>query len=148
MAGDTPYVDEVGPAEAWKILESATNSELVDVRTTVEWSFVGVPDLAALGKTTKLVEWAAFPGMTPNPQFADQLQAALGNSTPSQLLFICRSGARSMAAAQLVAQTLAARGAAVQCTNVADGFEGPLDDKRQRGNVGGWQATGLPWVQS
>jgi len=33
------------------------------------------------------------------------------------------------------------------CHNVAGGFEGPLDDERHRGAVGGWKAAGLPWRQ-
>ncbi|MGI9402905.1 MAG: rhodanese-like domain-containing protein, partial [Hyphomicrobium sp.] len=28
-----------------------------------------------------------------------------------------------------------------------DGFEGPLDASRHRGQVAGWKAAGLPWVQ-
>ena len=35
-----------------------------------------------------------------------------------------------------------------RCFNIADGFEGPLDDKRHRGAIGGWKAQGLPWSQS
>jgi hypothetical protein len=33
------------------------------------------------------------------------------------------------------------------CHNVAGGFEGPLDDDRHRGSVGGWKTAGLPWLQ-
>ena len=33
------------------------------------------------------------------------------------------------------------------CHNVAGGFEGPLDEDRHRGSIGGWKAAGLPWLQ-
>lgn len=59
------------------------------------------------------------------------------------VLFLCRSGARSRAAAIALTQAGQAR-----CFNIAEGFEGPLDDKRKRGVVGGWKARGLPWAQS
>jgi rhodanese-related sulfurtransferase len=59
------------------------------------------------------------------------------------LFFICRSGVRS----QHAAQAMLARGY-TRCFNVAEGFEGPLDDSRHRGVKGGWKSRGLPWVQS
>jgi len=31
--------------------------------------------------------------------------------------------------------------------NVADGFEGPVDQEGHRGTVAGWKADGLPWRQ-
>jgi len=67
---------------------------------------------------------------------------ALGVQLDDDLYFICRSGSRSMAAAKAMAK------AGYRCChNVASGFEGPLDDLRHRGTVGGWKATGLPWLQ-
>jgi hypothetical protein len=34
-----------------------------------------------------------------------------------------------------------------QCFNVADGFEGNVDNQGHRGTTGGWKASNLPWVQ-
>jgi rhodanese-related sulfurtransferase len=67
---------------------------------------------------------------------------ALGMQFDDDLFFICRSGSRSLAAAKAMA-TAGYRA----CHNVAGGFEGPLDDERPRGSVGGWKAAGLPWLQ-
>ena len=53
-----------------------------------------------------------------------------------------------MAAAHLIAEAFAAKGQAVDCVNVAEGFEGDLDGERHRGNLNGWKARGLSWRQS
>ena len=34
------------------------------------------------------------------------------------------------------------------CYNVADGFEGELDEHNHRNSVNGWKVAGLPWWQS
>ena len=72
-----------------------------------------------------------------------QVLRARGLPASAPVLFLCRSGARSRAAA--MALTKAGQ---EHCYNIAEGFEGPLDDKRQRGAVAGWKAAGLPWTQS
>jgi rhodanese-related sulfurtransferase len=116
------------------------------VRTKAEWNYVGVPDLSSLGKQTLLIEWQEFPSMSLNSNFTATLEKALRDKqvTPdAPVLFLCRSGARSRAAAIALTQTGHTR-----CFNIADGFEGPLDDKRHRGAAGGWKAQGLPWSQS
>ena len=113
---------------------------LVDIRTRAEWTFVGGPDLATLGKSVLQVEWQVFPNMERNPRFVRELQAQ--GITPGQPVYlICRSGIRSRDAAEF----LAARGYATY--NVAEGFEGPLDDNDHRG-ASGWRAERLPWKQS
>jgi rhodanese-related sulfurtransferase len=58
------------------------------------------------------------------------------------MLFLCRSGARSRAAAM----ALTAAGY-TSCYNIAEGFEGNPDAERHRGTTGGWKAAGLPWAQ-
>ncbi|MFD0988059.1 rhodanese-like domain-containing protein [Methyloligella solikamskensis] len=139
-------VDNVDVETAWKSLSSKGGAQLVDVRTRAEWTYVGIPDLGDLGKRPVLVEWQTFPDQTVDPRFAERLAGelkALGVSPDDDLFFICRSGSRSMAAAM----AMAAMGFRA-CHNVAGGFEGPLDDDRHRGAVGGWKAAGLPWLQS
>jgi rhodanese-related sulfurtransferase len=140
------YAGDVSTAEAWALLEKEPKAQLIDVRTTAEWTFVGLPDLSGVGRETLCVEWQSYPDMAVNPQFAnlvaDRLtKAGAGKDTP--LLFLCRSGARSRAAA--IAMTRAGFGKAY---NVAGGFEGDLDDARHRGHRNGWKAQGLPWRQS
>ena len=142
-----PRIPEVGPREAWKILSEDAASMLVDVRTAPEWGFVGGPDLSELGKDVMRVEWKSWPDMSPNPAFVGEVLDQLAG-LPSRLLFLCRSGARSMQAAQAVAQALTAQGRHAECINVGEGFEGDLDALRHRGGLNGWKARGLAWRQS
>ena len=136
------YAGDVTAATAWKILSENNDAILIDVRTRAEWNYVGLPELAPIGKKPALLEWQAFPGMQQNPEFMSALGNAVANKdTP--LLFLCRSGARSAAAAK----AMTAAGYST-CFNVADGFEGPLDARGIRGSAGGWKATGLPWRQT
>lgn len=145
-AGSPGFVDELSPDDAYRILVDNPDAVLVDVRTKAEWAFTGFPDLRDLGRTVALVEWVTFPAMAPNGQFLEQLEQAVGGRLPEHLLFICRSGARSMAAAQMVAAS--AKDGARRCTNVAEGFEGDLDGEGHRGQLNGWKVHGLPWRQS
>ncbi len=140
-------IDEIDPAEAYRLLESAPDAALVDVRTRAEWAFVGSPDLTAIDRPVWRVEWVAFPEMVRNPGFLSDLVTCAGGKLPERLLFICRSGARSLAAAQAVAEATAGHGAAPLCLNVAEGFEGDLDGEGHRGRINGWKARGLPWRQ-
>jgi rhodanese-related sulfurtransferase len=140
------YAGDIDPNEAWALLKSDPKAQIVDVRTAAEWAFVGVPDLSALARKAILVEWQVYPDMGKNPAFeqtaAERLSAA-GSAAASPILFLCRSGARSRAAA--IAMT--AKGF-TRCFNVAGGFEGDVDADRHRGNMNGWKASGLPWVQT
>lgn len=143
----TATVSEVSPLQAWDGLKES-DAILVDVRTNAEWSFVGTADLSTLAKEPILVEWARLPGMRRNDEFVEGLMKQLDGSAPSRIYFLCRSGARSMAAAKAVAAELDARGRPIDCVNVAEGFEGDLDQARHRGKTNGWKARGLPWTQS
>ena len=143
-----PRVSEVAPQEAWEKLSTSSNAVLVDVRTRAEWGYVGVPDISEFGQEAILVEWASFPDMSVNPLFLDQLVEELDGAVPSEIFFLCRSGARSMKAAHAVAEAFAAKGKPVSCINVAEGFEGDLDPQKHRGGLNGWKARGLPWRQS
>jgi rhodanese-related sulfurtransferase len=134
-------VENVAPAQTWEALQADEDAQLVDVRTDVEWTFVGLPDLKAAGKQTLLIPWQVYPTMQLNGSFEENLRAA-GLTAEHKIYFICRSGARSMAAAE------AARSAGFpHVFNVADGFEGPPDVEGHRGTTAGWKADGLPWRQ-
>ncbi|HEY1410739.1 MAG TPA: rhodanese-like domain-containing protein [Rhodopila sp.] len=134
-------IENVAPTQTWEALQTNENAQLVDVRTDAEWNFVGVPDLGAAGKQAILIPWQTYPTMQRNGSFEDNLRQA-GLTPDHAIFFICRSGARSMAAA------VAARAAGfTHVFNVADGFEGPPDTEGHRGGVAGWKADGLPWRQ-
>ncbi|MBM2575859.1 rhodanese-like domain-containing protein [Jannaschia sp. Os4] len=145
--GDTPRVREVSPSDAWKMLSDDDGAVLIDVRSAPEWGFVGGPDLSGLDRGVVRVEWKVWPGMVPNPAFVGAVLEEVSD-LPSALLFICRSGVRSMQAARAVSEHLSAKGTPVECINVAEGFEGDLDELHHRGGLNGWKARGLAWRQS
>ncbi len=147
-ASDIECVTEETPSETWAGLKNTTDAVLVDVRTKAEWSFVGIPDLANLGKQVILQEWKQYPGMSLNDGFVENLLEQFGGVAPSKIYFLCRSGARSMQAAQAVHQAFSLKGLSTQCVNVLEGFEGDLDTSRHRGITNGWKARRLAWGQS
>ena len=132
---------EITPAQAWKMLAEVGSARLVDVRTEPEWSYVGVPVLDELGKTVFNNSWHVFPEMKVNDGFVDELCRFVGPD--NVLIFICRSGGRSLAAA-----TASVRAGFQICYSIAGGFEGGLDVRGHRGALGGWKFEGLPWKQS
>jgi rhodanese-related sulfurtransferase len=134
-------VEDISPQESYQALKSDSDTILVDVRTDAEWNFVGIPDLSEAGKQPVLIPWQLYPSMQVNGAFIEHLRRA-GATPLSKLYFLCRSGARSLAAAQ------AAQAAGFPNSfNVADGFEGPVDAEGHRGRTTGWKASDLPWRQ-
>lgn len=143
---DLGYRGDVSAEEAWTSLSSSEHAVLIDVRTVAEWNYVGVPDLASLGKEPVFIEWQSFPGGRQVPDFAGALASELearGVGRDAPLYFLCRSGARSRAAA--IAATSAGF---VNCFNIGPGFEGQLDENQHRNAVAGWRVAGLPWSQT
>jgi rhodanese-related sulfurtransferase len=140
------YAGDVTASEAYALLLSRADAVLVDVRSQPEWSFVGVPDLSAANRDVLLIQWQLYPTMASNEDFVSTLMGELrrrGTPRDAPLLFLCRSGARSQAAAQKMSEQ-----GFTNCLNVAGGFEGPLDAARHRGSRDGWKAQALPWRQS
>jgi rhodanese-related sulfurtransferase len=130
-----PYEGALTPREAHEVLGLVPHARLIDVRTRAERDWVGrVPNAIE-------IEWQGYPGGTPNPHFLDTLKHAV--TTDNLLLFMCRSGARSSAAAKA-----ASAAGFPDCYNVLEGFEGDKDAHGQRNRSGGWRAAGLPWYQS
>lgn len=127
-----PYAGALTPAEAHALLQAG--AKLVDVRTKPELMYVGrVPG-------SVLVEWQSYPGNEPNAEFVEQLAAAV--EPGDTLMFLCRSGVRSHAAAAAAAES-----GWRDSYNVLEGFEGDRDPAQQRGHLNGWRKAGLPWVQ-
>jgi len=130
-----PYVGALLPSEAYELLQKAPGAKLVDVRTRAEWDYVGrVPGAVQ-------IEWQTYPGGRPNPEFLTELQAQVDSE--ALVMFMCRSGARSHAAA-----VAAANNGYNQAFNILEGYEGDKDAQGHRNTIGGWRAAGLPWVQS
>ena len=125
------YAGELTPQETFEVLQQG-EAALVDVRSQAELDLVGrVPN-------ANHVEWAFYPGMLPNTEFAAQLQAQLDKS--QTIIFMCRTGGRSHNAA-VVAQQLG-----YKAYNMLEGFEGAANEQRQRTLINGWKHAGLPWT--
>ena len=127
------YAGDISPGLAWQWMQ-AGQSVLVDVRTDAEREWVGfVPGALALA-------WKQWPGMALNPGF----DAGLIASVPSghKALMLCRSGVRSIAAAQRATEL------GLQAYNILEGFEGDPDALGQRNHLAGWRQRGLPWRQN
>ena len=135
------YAGDVTPQTTWEALVKDPTAHLIDVRTQPEWSFVGTPDLSPIGKKVVLTSWQVYPNMAVDPDFAGKVKTQLGDAA-GPLYFLCRSGARSRAAA--IAMTDAGLG---PCFNVSGGFEGDKDASSHRGRANGWKAADFPWVQ-
>jgi len=127
------YAGNVTPQEAMDLVRAGL-ARIIDVRTPEERKFVGyVPDSVH-------VAWMTGTAMTRNPRFVRELEGKVRKS--DVLLFLCRSGQRSAAAAEA-----ATRAQFQHSFNVVEGFEGPLDERKRRGTTGGWRFYGLPWIQ-
>ena len=122
-------------------LSIEVNSQLIDVRTKPEWIYVGVPALSSINKKVIFVSWQVYPEMGINKFFENKILES-NIKKDNNLYFICRSGNRSNNAAEF----LASRGFS-NCFNVIDGFEGKLNQERQRALIDGWQFNNLPWKQ-
>jgi rhodanese-related sulfurtransferase len=131
------YKGDVLPAATYEALQASDNAYLIDVRTDAEWSFVGIPAVDRLLR----ISWQVFPTMERNAQFVEKVIEA-GVPKDAEVYLICRSGARSAAAASALTEAGYAN-----CYNVAEGFEGDRDGEGHRASVGGWKHAGLPWVQ-
>jgi rhodanese-related sulfurtransferase len=131
------YAGDLTPQDAWTKLEEG--AILVDVRTEGEWAHIGIPETASANEQRNdplFISWT-FPGGIPNPGFVEQLKQQAPEDTQVELLFLCRSGQRSIAAA------IAATQAGFTAYNVLEGFEGEPDRYGER-TVNGWKNRGLP----
>jgi len=135
------YAGDITVQETWELLTSDPEAILVDVRTNAEWAYVGIPDLSSLNKSVQLVSWVLFPDMAKNEGFVEEVSALQPNKS-APLIFLCRSGVRSIAAAEATTQAGFSKS-----YNVLEGFEGAPDQSSHRGTVGGWKVAGLDWKQ-
>ena len=135
------YAGDLSPQQSWDMLSETPKAQMIDVRTDAEFAYVGNPDLSSISKEVVQVYWQVSPAMDVNPDFVAQIgEAITDKETP--LLLICRSGVRSLYAAE--ALTTAGY---TECYNIAGGFEGDKNTQGHRGSVNGWKVDGLPWKQ-
>jgi rhodanese-related sulfurtransferase len=124
------------PREAYEFLQKHPQAVMIDCRSEVEYLYVGHPI------PSHHVAWNDGPDWDINPHFVGQVRK-LTQSTERPVLLICRSGQRSVAAGVELEKSGFA-----EVYNVLEGFEGPLDESRHRGRLGGWRKEGLPWEQT
>ncbi len=139
----TTEVKTVTPIEAWDLMQKNQRVVLIDVRSSMEYLFVG----HAQGSVH--VPWIDAPSWTVNPNFVTEVRkvmlggVGLGVHTDdAPVLLICRSGKRSLEAGKLLISN-----DFKEVYNVAEGFEGELDEHHHRSTVGGWRYHDLPWEQ-
>ena len=133
VAANAGYAGDVSPLLAYRWWQSG-EAVLVDIRTHAERAWVGfIPNIPG-------IEWKVWPGMALNAEFDAQFKAAV--PAGSKVLLLCRSGIRSIPAAQR-AQALG-----FEAYNILEGFEGDPDTQAHRNTVGGWRKLGLPWRQN
>ena len=126
------YAGNISAELAWQWVQGG-EAVLVDVRTDAEREWVGkVPGAVP-------VAWKQWPGMAMNADFDAQLRAAVPQG--QKVVLLCRSGVRSVVAAQRAA------GLGIEAYNILEGFEGDVNAAGQRGQTGGWRKRGLPWNQ-
>jgi rhodanese-related sulfurtransferase len=124
---------ELPPTDAWNLALSGA-AVIVDVRSEEEHKFVGhVPN-------SVLIPWAVGLNLTRNTEFQEALKQSIPKNKP--VLFLCRSGKRSLAAVK-AAEKLGYE----RAYSISGGFEGEIDATGQRGRGDGWRFHNLPWVQ-
>ena len=101
--------------DAFDFLSNKDDSHLIDTRSDIEWKSTGIPDLSSINKETNLINWGPVLDQT----FFEQYKKFLLNSfnQKDSLFFICRSGSRSLIAAEF-----AIKYGFRYCFNVYDGF--------------------------
>jgi rhodanese-related sulfurtransferase len=127
-------IKAITPFEAWSILSTDKETALVDVRSESEWKEDGIPDLSSLDKTLQQISWRFYPENIINDNFINFLNENSPNKK-IKLLFICRSGVRSLEAAHHAFQS-----GYIHCFNILNGFDSYKSD-----NQLGWKQSHLPW---
>ncbi len=133
----------LSPEQAYSMTKANARCLLVDIRSSMEYLFVGHP----VGSIH--VPWIDEPDWVINPNFANEIRKlVLGGFTRVDesecvpVILICRSGKRSKeAGGELIESGLN------NVFHVDEGFEGDLDESHQRSTIGGWRFYGLPWEQ-
>ena len=138
----SPEIQSVLPKQAWQICQDNSRALLIDVRSSMEYLFVGHP-VGAIH-----VPWIDEPDWLVNPHFVTDIRKLIlggmsedvGDSVP--IILICRSGKRSKEAGIKLIEAGFSK-----VFNVEEGFEGELNEKHHRSATGGWRYHDLPWEQ-
>ena len=140
-------IKEISPNQAFTMLKNNKLSLLIDVRTLQEWQNIGIVDDKDFCNKTLFNSWLMPPEMQINQDFIailnDYIKQNFSNSSKSELelLFLCRSGARSLAAGNFTINN-----DYQNCYNITNGFEGDPNQFGARSLINGWLASKLPYT--
>lgn len=133
----------LSPKQAWQLMQDDPRSVLVDIRSSMEFLFVGHPTGAVH------VAWIDEPDWDINPHFVQEIRKLMLGGVVcntdegcAPVILICRSGKRSHEAGHALLEA-----GMKNIMHVDEGFEGDLDENHRRSSTGGWRFHGLPWEQ-
>jgi rhodanese-related sulfurtransferase len=134
---------DLNPKQAYELIQEDPRAVLVDIRSTMEYLFVGHPVGAVH------IAWIDEPDWDINPHFVAEIRklmlggaAGSGEGEGAPVILICRSGKRSKEAGQLLLES-----GFQNVYHIDEGFEGDRDDQHHRSTLGGWRFHSLPWEQ-
>lgn len=137
-------IKQISSKEAFEEIKSNLGALLIDVRSELEWKKIGIPDLGDLNENLVLLELQSMPLMEYNQNFLVELEEVLNDKNVNNVMFICKAGVRSQAAAVQSMGVLLNKNKSIKICNISDGFEGKgfsiFGDK-----ASGWKNSGLPW---
>lgn len=143
MSKSSVNLPELTPQQAWQLLQDEPRAVLVDVRSAMEYMFIGHPVGAVH------IAWIDEPDWVVNPNFVTEVRKLLLGGVLCDLddgcapvVLICRSGKRSREAGMALLEA-----GFQKVFQVCDGFEGDLDENHHRSTLSGWRFSGLPWEQ-
>ena len=123
-------IKQISSKEIKEYLKNNPKCVLLDVRTKEEWDTIGKPNGEKIGLKTYFLSIQFGNEMIFNENFIQEFKN-LAINQDKNILIICRSGARSQFAAELLTKEN------YTCVNISDGFEGNQE------NVG-WKKCDLP----
>ena len=129
-----PHLITLPPVEAYEKMSGEPDAIFIDVRSELEYFFVGSP----VGAVN--IPWRDSPDWDINPRFIPAIAEMARHDQPIYL--ICRSGVRTIEAGNALIDA-----GFHEVFNIGEGFEGKIDENLHRGTLGGWRYRGLPWRQ-
>jgi rhodanese-related sulfurtransferase len=133
----------LSPKQAWQMMQDNPRTILIDIRSTMEYLFVGHPRGAVH------IAWIDEPNWTIDPHFVTRVrELMLGGAICdveegcAPVILVCRSGKRSKEAGKALIDA-----GIKNVYHVDEGFEGDLDENHHRSTLGGWRFHNLPWEQ-
>lgn len=120
---------EISSSIAWDILKQYKESYLIDVRTDFEWDNFGFPDLSGISKNLIKESWSFYPSMEYNENFYKNIKEHIKHDNPI-MIFICKSGIRSLSAANYMIQKNY-----INCYNITSGFNSDSEDSWINSNI-------------